>query len=62
MNHNFLPIVKAVKTYVLSNSRMSRNLNIMELEKKIKVIYNKQKLLAKMDLKEEVFFLKNGNL
>ena len=27
----------------------------MELKQKIKVIYDKQKLLAKMDLKEEIF-------
>ena len=30
----------------------------MELKQKIKVIYEEQKLLAKMDLKEEVFFKK----
>ena len=58
--HNFIPInliILAVKTYI-SNSRMSRNLNIMKLDKKIKIIYDEQKLLAKMDLKEEVFFRK----
>ena len=58
---NFLPInviILAVKTYIFSNSRMSRNLNIMELKQKIKVIYDEQKLVAKMDLNEEVFFKK----
>ena len=60
-SENFLPIhviILAIKTYIFSNSRMSRNLNIMELEQKIYIIYDKQKLLAKMDLKEEVFFKK----
>ena len=63
-NLNFLPInliILAVKTYIFSNSRIFRNLNIMELKEKIKIIYDEQKLLAKMDLKEEVV-LKNGNL
>ena len=58
---NFLPInviILAVKTYIFSNSRMSRNLNIMELKQKIKVIYDEQKLVAKMDLNEEVFYKK----
>ena len=35
---------------------MSSNLNIMKLKQKIKVTYDEQKLVAKMDLKEEVFF------
>ena len=58
---NFLSInviILAVKTYIFSNSRMSRNLNIMELKQKIQIIYDEQKLLAKMDLKEEVFLKK----
>ena len=60
---NFLPInviILAAKIYIFSNSRMSRNLNILELKQKIKVIYDEQKLVAKIDLKE--VFLKNGNL
>ena len=47
---NFLPInviILVVKTYIFSNSRMSKNLNIMELKQKIKVIYDEQKLVAK---------------
>ena len=51
-------IILAAKTYIFSNSRMSRNLNIMELKQKIKVIYDELKLVAKMDLNEEVFFKK----
>ena len=60
---NFLSInviILAVKTYIFSNSRMSRNLNIMELKQKIQIIYDEQKLLAKMDLKE--VFLKKWQL
>ena len=54
-------IIAAVKAYIFfSGSRMFKYLNTMELQQKIKVIYDEQKLLTKMVFK--IFFFKMAHV
>ena len=56
---NSLPVnilIVTAKYYIYSNSRLSKTLDILEsLGKKIKSIYDEQKLVATLEFKQETF-------